>query len=196
MSTQVGAVGEGLATVGAGERLLSGVGPHVALQEPGPAEGLAAHLALVLQVMSEHVHGKGWHRHVHFVAGGALPGLLAVQTTVSLLVSAQVGRGGVGLAALAAHVAPPGLPFGRAAVCRARPLAAVRLVASLARMPLAGSPAGASVGDEESVDGACFQVGAAAVRFCGGAGGRAVRMLHVMVGELFPSAAAWGAKRT
>lgn len=114
---QVGAVGKGLAAVGARERLLSRVRPHVALQEPGPAEGLAAHLALVLQVVGQHVHGQRGHGHVHLVASGTFPGLLAVQATVSLLVSAQIGGCSVRLAALAAHVAPFGLPFGEAAVC-------------------------------------------------------------------------------
>lgn len=88
VGAQVGAVGEGFATVGAGERFLSGVRPHVALQEPGPTEGFAAHRAFMLQVVGQHVHGQCRHGHVHFVAGGTLPGLLAVQATVSLLVSA------------------------------------------------------------------------------------------------------------
>lgn len=125
VGAQVGAVGEGLAAVGAGERFLPRVGPHVALQEPGPTEGLAAHSALVLQVVGHHVHGQGRHGHVHLVAGGALPGLLAVGAAVSLLVSAQVGRRGVGLAALTAHVAPFGFTFGGAAFCHAHVLAAV-----------------------------------------------------------------------
>jgi len=91
------------------------------------------------------VHGQRRHGHVDLVTGGALPGLLAVQAAVSLLVSAQIGGRGVRLAALAAHVAPFGFPFGGAAVRRADALAAVRLAASLARMPLAGPPAGAAV---------------------------------------------------
>lgn len=125
VGAQVGAVGEGFAAVGAGERFLSGVGPHVALQEPGPTEGLAAHSALVLQVVGHLVHGQRRHGHVHLVAGGALPGLLAVEAAVSLLVPAQIGRRGVRLAALAAHVAPFGLNFGGAAFCQADVLAAV-----------------------------------------------------------------------
>lgn len=147
VGAQVGAVGEGFAAVGAGERFLPGVGPHVALQQPGPTEGLAAHRALVLQVVGQHVHGQCRHGHVHLVAGGTLPGLLAVQAAVSLLVSAQIGRRGVRLPALAAHVAPFGFPFGGAAVRRADAPAAVRLAASLAGTPLVGPPAGASVGD-------------------------------------------------
>lgn len=105
---QVGAVGEGFATVGAGKRFLPSVGPHVALQEPGPAEGFTAHRALVLQVVRQHVHGQCRHGYVHLVAGGTLPGLLAVQTAVSLLVSAQIGGCSVRLATLATRMAPFG----------------------------------------------------------------------------------------
>lgn len=163
VGAQVGAVGEGFTTVGAGERFLPGVGPHVALQEPGSTEGFAAHRALVFQVMGQHVHGQRWHGHVHLVAGGTLPGLLAVQATVSLLVPAQIGGRGVRFAALAAHVAPFGFPFGRAAVCRAGTLTAVRLPASLAGTPLGWSPMRASIRDEEGIDGACLQLRAANV---------------------------------
>lgn len=90
VGTQVGAIGKGFAAVGTGKWLLSSVGPHVALQEPGPTEGFVAHRALVLKVMGQHVHGQRWHGHIHLVAGGALPGLLAVQAAMSLLVSAQI----------------------------------------------------------------------------------------------------------
>ena len=117
VGAQVGAVGEGFATVGTGERFLSCVGPHVALEQPGPTEGFVAHSALVLQVVGQHVHGQRRHGHVHLVARGTLPGLLAVQAAVSLLVSAQIGGRGVRLATLAAHVSPFGFPFGGAAVC-------------------------------------------------------------------------------
>lgn len=51
VGAQVGAVGERFATVGTGERFLSSVRPHVALQEPRSTEGFAAHRAFVLQVM-------------------------------------------------------------------------------------------------------------------------------------------------
>lgn len=163
VGAQVGAVGERFAAVGARKWLLSGVRPHVALQEPGSAEGLAAYGALVLQVVGQHVHGQSWHGHVQLVTGWTLPGLLTVQATVRLLVSAQIGGRGVRLATLAAHVAPSRLPFGRTAVCRAHPFAAVRMATSLAGAPLAGSPAGASIRDEEGIDGACLQFRAAAI---------------------------------
>lgn len=128
VSAQVGAVGEGLAAVGASERLLARVGAHVALQEPRPAERFAAHFALVLEVVREQVHGHGGHGHVHLPTGGALLGQLAVQRAVCLFVPAQVGRGGVGFAALVAGVPLDG------------PGAAE------------GFPPRTAVGDEESID--------------------------------------------
>lgn len=75
------------------------------LKEPRSAEGLAAHIAFVLEVMGEDVHGQRRHGHVDFIAGGTLAGHLAVQAAVRLLVSAEVGGGGVRLAALVAGVA-------------------------------------------------------------------------------------------
>ena len=38
------------------------------------------------------MHGHGWHGHVHLTTGRALLGQLAVKTSVSLFVPAQVGR--------------------------------------------------------------------------------------------------------
>ena len=163
VSSQVGSVGECFAAVGTCEGFLSGVGPHVALQEPGPTKGFTAHRALMLQVMGQHVHSQRRHGHVRLVAGGTLPGLLAVQAAMSLLVSAQIGGGGVRLAALSTHIAPFGFAFDRAAVCRADTLAAVRLAASLAGTPLFGPPAGASIRDEEGVDRVLLQLWATAV---------------------------------
>lgn len=122
---QVGAVGEGFAAVCTGKGFLSCVGPHVALQEPGPAEGFVTHCALVLQVVRQHVHCQRRHGDVHLVAGGTLPGLLTVQAAVSLLVSAQVGGRGVRLATLTTRVPPFGFSFGGAAVCQAGTLAAL-----------------------------------------------------------------------
>lgn len=160
---QVGAVGECFAAVGTREWFLSSVRPHVALQEPGSAEGLAAYSALMLQVVGQHVHGQSWHGHIQLVAGWTLPGLLTVQTTVRLLVSAQIRGCGIRLATLPTHVAPSRFPFGRTAVCRAHPFAAVRLAPSFAGAPLAGSPAGASIRDEQGIDGARLQLRATTV---------------------------------
>lgn len=92
----------------AGEGLLPRVRAHVTLKEPRAAKGFAAHVTLVLEVVGEDVHGQSWHRHIHFVTGGTLAGHLAVQAAVRLLMSAEVGRGGVCLAALIAGVAGTG----------------------------------------------------------------------------------------
>jgi len=105
VSTEVRSVGESFATVCAGEGFLPRVGPLVALQQPRPAEGLAAHVALVLEVVGEDVHGQRRHGHVHLVAGGTLPGHLAVEASMRLLVSAQVGGRGVRFTAFVARVA-------------------------------------------------------------------------------------------
>lgn len=88
----------------AGKGLLPCVRAHVTLKEPRATEGLAAHIALVLEVVGEDVHGQRRHGHIHFITGGTLAGHLAVQAAVRLLVSAEVGGGGVRLAALVAGV--------------------------------------------------------------------------------------------
>jgi len=58
----------------------------------------------VLEVVSEQVHGHGGHGHVHLTAGRTFLRQLAVQRAVCLFVPAQVGRRGVGFAALVAGV--------------------------------------------------------------------------------------------
>lgn len=121
VSAQIGAVCKGLPAVRAPERLLARVRAHVALQQPGAAERLAAYVAFVLEVVREQVHGHGRHGHVHLAARRALLGHLAVHAAVRLLVAAQVGRRGVALAALVARVALRGprathSPSARAAV--------------------------------------------------------------------------------
>lgn len=105
VGAEVWTVGKGFATVGAGKGLFPRVWPHMTLKEPRPAEGLAAHVALVLEVVGEDVHGQRRHGHVDFITGGTLAGHLAVQAAVRLLVSAEVGGGGVRLAALVAGMA-------------------------------------------------------------------------------------------
>jgi len=76
----------------------------VTLQQPRPREGLVADRALVAQVMRQDVHGEGRHRDVHLAANVALLCAVRVQTAMSLLVPAQVGTGGVVLAALGTRV--------------------------------------------------------------------------------------------
>lgn len=104
VSTQVGAVCKGLAAVGASEWLLPSVRAHVALQKPGSTEGFPAYITLVLEVMREQMHGHGGHRHIHLPTGGTFLCQFAVQRAMRLFVPAQVGRRGVGFAALVAGV--------------------------------------------------------------------------------------------
>lgn len=54
--------------------------------------------------MSEQVHGHGGHGHVHLPAGRAFLCQLAVQRAMRLFVPAQVGRRGIGFAALVTGV--------------------------------------------------------------------------------------------
>ena len=110
VGAQVRAVSERFATVRTAERLLARVRAHVALQQPRPAERLAAHVALVLEVVGQQVHGHRRHGNVDFPTCGALLGHLAVYAPVRLLVPAQVGGRGVGFAALAAGVPLGGAP--------------------------------------------------------------------------------------
>ena len=146
VGAEVWTVSKGFATVCAGKGLLPRVRAHVALKEPRPAEGFAAHIALVLEVVGEDVHGQRRHGHVHFITGGTLAGHLAVQAAVRLLVSAKVGGGGVGLAALVAGVtsragSPLLAPIGTAASWSSSMTLAVSL------------PPWAPVRDEEGIHG-------------------------------------------
>lgn len=166
----------------AGEGLLTRVRAHVTLQEPRAAEGLAAHVTLVLEVVGEDVHGQRGHGHIHFVTGGTLAGHLAVQAAVRLLVSAEVGGCGVRLPALVAGVAGAAGPLlaGGAAACGASP---VTLAFAL--------PPGAPVGDEEGIHGVTLGQG---LRFttveAAGCHARlgAVGVLQVGVAVLLPAA--------
>jgi hypothetical protein len=101
---QVGAVCKGLAAVRTAEGFLARVRAHMALQQPGPGEGFAAHAALVAQIVREQVHSHGRHGHVHLATRWATPCQLAVQAAVRLLVAAQVRRRGVSFATLSARV--------------------------------------------------------------------------------------------
>lgn len=104
VSTQVRPVSKRFATVRTPKRLLPRVRAHVALQQPRPAERFAAHVALVLEVVGQEVHGHRWHGDVHFPTCGALLSHLAVYAPVRLLVPAQVGGCGVGFTTLTAGV--------------------------------------------------------------------------------------------
>ena len=56
MGPQVGLVCKGPGTVGAGKGLLPGVGPHVALQQPGPGKGLSTLRTLAGQSVGSDMH--------------------------------------------------------------------------------------------------------------------------------------------
>lgn len=76
VSPQVGPVGKGLATVSASVWFVSCVTSHVALQEPRSRKRLATHVALVVEVVCEHVHREGGHADVHLVTDVALFGVV------------------------------------------------------------------------------------------------------------------------
>ena len=44
----------------------------MALEKPGPGEGLATNVALMLEAVGEDVHGQGRHAYVQLVANVAL----------------------------------------------------------------------------------------------------------------------------
>ena len=56
VSSEVGSVSKLLATMSTPVWLLSGVRPHVTLQQPGTRKCFATHVTLVTQVMGEDVH--------------------------------------------------------------------------------------------------------------------------------------------
>jgi hypothetical protein len=76
----------------------------MSLKQPRSRESFPAHVALVAEVVREHVHGKGRHAHVRFATGRTLLRGLRVQASVGLLVSGQVGRGSVLLSTLRTRV--------------------------------------------------------------------------------------------
>ena len=57
------------------------------LQKPRPGESLPADVALVVETVSQDVHGEGGHADVHLPAHQALLGCARAQTQVGLLVS-------------------------------------------------------------------------------------------------------------
>ena len=86
---QVALVSKTLAALGTAEWLLSSVSPDVALQQPGPGEGLATEGALAARGVGPHVHAQGRGAAVLLVTVAAL---LHVQVRlVSLSVPRQVG---------------------------------------------------------------------------------------------------------
>lgn len=99
VGAQVGPVGESPVAVLARERLLAGVGADVALQQPRPAERLAAYVAYARQRVRADVHLERAERVVRLVAVLAaerLDGAMRhVVGAVILLVLGQTGNGRV-----------------------------------------------------------------------------------------------------
>jgi len=56
VSTKIGPVSKGFPTVSTSIGFISSVRSHMSLQQPGTTESLPAHLALVVEVVSEDVH--------------------------------------------------------------------------------------------------------------------------------------------
>ena len=89
-------------------RLLSGVRPHVTLEQPGPRESLVTDLTLVVVGVCQHVHVEGRGGHIVLVANVARLEVLLGLGQVGLPVTREVGAGGKVFAALPAPV--PGRP--------------------------------------------------------------------------------------
>ena len=100
VSTKIGPVSKGFPTVSTSIGFISSVRSHMSLQQPGTTESLPAHLALVVEVVSEDVHLQGRGAHVHLVADVAGLGCFCGESFVSLLVARQIGAGGEILPAL------------------------------------------------------------------------------------------------
>jgi len=75
VSSQVGTVCKGFATMGATVGFVPRVAAHVTLQQPRPGESLSTDITLVVEVMSEDMHAEGGHADVHLVADLALLGV-------------------------------------------------------------------------------------------------------------------------
>ena len=107
VSSQVGTVSKGFATVCAAIRFVSGVTSHVALQQPRPGESFSTDITLVVEVVGEHMHAEGRHADVHLVADVALLGVLRVEGAVCLPVAGQVAGSSVVLSTLRAGEIQP-----------------------------------------------------------------------------------------
>lgn len=107
MRPQIGPIRERLAAMRAPIRLLPGMRPQMALQQPRPREELTAYPARVIQLMREQMHSQRRHTHVRFPAGNAFLRRLRIQASMSLLMSRQVGRGRVLFPALGARILGP-----------------------------------------------------------------------------------------
>lgn len=80
--------------------IVTSVCADVALQQPGPGEGLAAHLADTGQRVAPDVHLESPQAHVLLLAVLAAEGFPGLNIAVQLLVLGEPSEGGVGLGAL------------------------------------------------------------------------------------------------
>lgn len=76
----------------------------MSLEEPWTRKCLSTNITLVVEVVSENMHGQGWHTHIQFVANMALLGGVRVKSSVSLLVPRQVTARCIVLTAFGAGV--------------------------------------------------------------------------------------------
>lgn len=104
VSAQIRAVRERLAAMGAAVRFFARMRSQMALEQPRARELLTANAATVRQFVCEDVHGQRGHTDVGLAARHALLRRLRIQTSVGLLVTRQVARGGVLFSAQAAGV--------------------------------------------------------------------------------------------
>lgn len=96
---QIRAVGERARTNVALERFFARVRPHVSLQQPRPAEALAAYLTLARERVRPYVHFERAQRRVRLLAILAREMLLYLRAAVKLLVLGQTAECGIALAA-------------------------------------------------------------------------------------------------
>jgi len=80
--------------------VITSVRSDVALQQPGPGEGLAAHLADTGQRVAPDVHLESPQAHILLLAVLAAEGFPGLSIAVQLLVLGEPSKGGVGLGAL------------------------------------------------------------------------------------------------
>lgn len=95
VGSEIGSVGERFTTVSTPVRLVTRMRPHVALQEPRSGECFPTDIAFVIEVVGQNVHGKCGHGNVALSTNMTFLGISRIQATVGLLVSGQVGAGGV-----------------------------------------------------------------------------------------------------
>ena len=84
--------------------LVAGVWPHVTLEKPRSRKCLATNGTPMTQVVCQNVHGECRHGHIHLPANVTLLGIGRIQAAMGLLVSREVGAGGIILATFSACV--------------------------------------------------------------------------------------------